>query len=379
MSEMFIAHHVACWFRFLTTTGKRRTAQFTTGDLPKPSFEALVQKVTEKFPGCPDPKEYEMRLKYKGANDAWVAMKDTDDLVRAIQKSSNKESLSISADSVKRVATRHDTPAEVPSCSIGNGLSPPPVALANDSTVAMRPLVERAAITHVFAKRAVEKKRGSVTSKKKKATSKQKQAKKKGTTKVATSKICRSVAGGNVEHRVLTALAKFMMLKIDNPPSAYIAGLSGYTNQESLRIKTALKNLKNSGKIEFPSGNCVRLSPDGTNHVAVKTVLENQPSNNAEVHTQIKLLLQSLVNGKSKEIFEALVADGGEPHAIAELMQLTGYTNNQSIGFKNPLKMMNELGIIHFPTATTSKDAQTTVQATKNICFPFDDDHVMAV
>jgi hypothetical protein len=364
-----------CCFCFLKMSGKPRAAQFTVGDLPRLSFEALVQKVNEKFPGCPDPKDYEMRLKYK-ANGTWVAMKNTGDLVRALQSNSNNKSMNISANTMKR-ASLHFFPPEVPPCSLGNVASP----TGSNSTVAMRFLVAGAAVTHEFGKRDDAEKKGSkVMSKQTKAIKKastQKKARKKPSTSVAATIAINRTAGGDVEHRVLTNMAKFKMLKIDDPLRDHIIRLSGYKNIRSPGIGNVVKNLKKNGKIEFSSGERMRVLPGGMDHAAVEAVFANQPSNNAQVHEHIKLLLQSLVDGTSKvkttDIFNLLVSDS-EPHTIAELMELTGHTNARSPGFAHPLSIMNSLGLIYYPTKSTDIHKKT-VQATKAICFPFDEDH----
>lgn len=276
------------------------TKEFKAGDLPEPSFDALVShifklsKVDET-----NRDQYDTVFKYyieERHESRWIVFTDTRGFGYAIQSNQDKDYVFLSASILKKGATR-----------------PSPLSPVGTTT-----------------KTKVVKKKTTST-------------KAKAPSKPRDSKV-------PVEQLILIALREQLDLGITAPSRIQICASAGYKNLHSKGYVAAMKKLKTSGFIEYPDKDSVSLTQEGATHAPSTAP---RATTNAEIQARLKNMLKD----KAVQVFDIL--SDGQAHNREEVCYAIGYQHLASKGFVAALKQMKALNIL-----TSPEDNKKMIQLT---------------
>ena len=222
------------------------------------------------------------------------------------------------------------------------------------SKMPKKPKVPKAP-TKAATKKAVTKKHITIKASKPKAAPKKKSgAKGAGADKVK----------GDPKAKIIKGLLELRKFNIFEASKVHAAMFADYKNMRSAGFTKALKELKNSGLIEFPSKDTVRLTTKGASSIPDGAAFEN----NEEALERLKELTKQLC-GKTGSKIDQIISflSDGEKHTLKDVAAATGYTNLRSAGLSNVLAELGKLDLI-VREAGSSKELESIKLA--NMAFP---------
>jgi hypothetical protein len=145
---------------------------------------------------------------------------------------------------------------------------------------------------------------------------------------------------GNVEQRILDAIAWWSPLGIEQPTRTQVAFAAGYA-PSTKSFKNALGALRSAGRVDYPGDSLINLTPEGAKLAAPAPTSLNMGA--------LRIRVFNILDGeKQREIFNALHNAPGMRLTRDGLAAAVGYSPTTK-AFKNNLGAMRSLGVIEYP------------------------------
>lgn len=159
---------------------------------------------------------------------------------------------------------------------------------------------------------------------------------------VGQSDAIRTAPAGDVEQRILNALAELEQLGASTPERELVGFLTGYSNTTSKGFRRGLAALQETQLVRFPTDGLVELTAEGR----ARAVPPPRPQTQTELHDRIIYLL----GGATAKLLQGILAVHPDPADRAEVARAAGYGNLTSKGCREAFSRLKTLGFIDYPT-----------------------------
>ena len=160
---------------------------------------------------------------------------------------------------------------------------------------------------------------------------------------VAKTKPSSSTVNGDSKAQICAGLLEFSMLGIHEVSRLHAASFANYKHVKSTGFAAAMKGLKDSGMIDYPSAKTVRLTDKGKK----ETPPVQPPKDNAEALARLQHVVKMTCDktGPKFELICELLSDG-QFHTIDSVLKASGYKHVKSTGFANCVSSLITLGFV---------------------------------
>ena len=160
---------------------------------------------------------------------------------------------------------------------------------------------------------------------------------------VVKAKQTSNAVPGDSKALICAGLLEFSMLGIHEVSRLHAASFANYKHVKSTGFAAAMKGLKDSGLIEYPSAKTVRLTDKGKK----ETPPVQPPKDNAEALARLQHVVKMTCDktGPKFELICELLSDG-KFHSIDSVLKASGYKHVKSTGFANCVSSLSTLGFV---------------------------------
>jgi hypothetical protein len=160
------------------------------------------------------------------------------------------------------------------------------------------------------------------------------------------------------EAKILGGLGELYAAGITEPKRTLLSLVTGYPIKS---LNTLMGKLKKNNFLVYPSGQTVRITPEGLDRVpsSVTTTASSGKFTNKEMQKRLKSSLKLKL--QPTRIFDLLV--DGKAHSKKELAMSLGLDGSKFASFKTYLSSLGGMGLVSYPSPDTVQLA--------DLAFPF--------